>query len=83
MRGRVEVDAGAARAVSTRGTSLLAVGVTGVDGGFAPGDAVELVGPDGTPIAVGIASRSAGDVRAAIGIRGAGEVVHRDNLVVV
>ena len=83
VRGRVEVDAGAARAVSTKGTSLLAVGVTAVDGAFAAGDAIELAGPDGKAVAVGIASRSAGDVRAAIGIRGAGEVVHRDNLVVV
>ena len=82
VRGRVEVDAGADRAVSTKGTSLLAVGVTAVDGAFAAGDAIELTGPDGKAVAVGIASRSAGDVRAAIGIRGAGEVVHRDNLVV-
>ena len=83
LRGRVEVDAGALRAVSTKGTSLLAVGVTDVDGGFAAGDAVELVGPDGKRFAVGIAGRAAADVRAAIGVRGAGEVVHRDNLVVL
>ena len=83
VRGRVAVDAGAQRAVSSQGTSLLAVGVTAVDGTFSPGDAVELTGPDEKPFAVGIASRSAADVRAAVGVRGAGEVVHRDNLVVL
>ena len=67
MRGRVAVDAGAQRAVSSQGTSLLAVGVTAVDGTFSPGDAVELTGPDEKPFAVGIASRSAADVRAAVG----------------
>ncbi len=83
VRGKVSVDAGALRAIRAKGTSLLAVGVTAVDGSFAPGDAVEVAGPDGTAFAVGIASLSAADARASAGVRGAGEVVHRDNLVVI
>ena len=83
VRGRVSVDAGARRAVSAKGTSLLAVGVTDVSGSFAPGDAIELAGPDGESFGVGIAGLSAGDVRASMGVRGVGEVVHRDNLVVI
>ena len=45
VHGRLEVDAGAMRAVVENGTSLLAVGLLAVEGGFAAGDAVQLVGP--------------------------------------
>ena len=69
VRGRV--DGGRGRPCGRcrrKGTSLLAVGVTAVDGGFAAGDAVELVGPDGRPFAVGIAEPLGG--RRAGGDRG-------------
>ncbi len=76
--GRVHVDAGARRAVTKDGASLLAVGVTRVEGAFEPGDAVELVGPDGTAFAKGIAGAAAEELAGrARGI----EVVHRDRLV--
>src|SRR5450759_4407729 len=42
-RGRVLVDAGAARALQEGGTSLLPVGVVEVTGAFAAGDAVEVL----------------------------------------
>ena len=42
VRGHVEVDAGAARALREGGTSLLPVGVTEVDGDFDAGDAIEI-----------------------------------------
>jgi glutamate 5-kinase len=41
--GRVEVDSGAARVLREQGSSLLPVGVTGVEGEFGAGDAVEVV----------------------------------------
>ncbi len=41
-RGRVEVDAGAARALREGGTSLLPVGIVTVEGAFRAGDAVEV-----------------------------------------
>jgi len=59
------------------GASLLAVGVTQVDGRFRAGDGVELVGPDGEVFARGIASVDADDVAAGA------EAVHRDRLVLL
>jgi glutamate 5-kinase len=91
--GRIEIDAGAARAIESRGTSLLAVGVTGSRGGFAAGDAVELVDPTGRVIGKGISGLSADEVRQVVGLSTADvrtrlpgapdEVVHRDQLVLV
>jgi glutamate 5-kinase len=83
VRGRMLVDAGARRAVRSQGTSLLPVGVTGIDGNFAAGDAVELAGPEGRPFAIGISDWSASDLRRELGRRGAGEAVHRANLVLL
>jgi glutamate 5-kinase len=90
--GSVHVDEGAARALTQKGTSLLPVGVTGVEGDFAVGDAVEVVA-GGTVIAKGVAAQSADEVRRVKGLNSekageiapglAGEVVHRDNLVLV
>ena len=78
-RGRLQVDAGARQAVSVEGRSLLAVGVVACEGRFEPGDAVELVGPDGAVFAMGIAAAS----RTEIASRARGlEAVHRDRLVV-
>ena len=42
-QGKVVVDEGAARVLRDQGSSLLPVGVTGVEGEFAAGDAVEIV----------------------------------------
>jgi glutamate 5-kinase len=77
--GRLHVDAGAKRAVSVEGRSLLAVGVVSSDGRFQAGDAVELVGPDGEAFASGIAAASPAEIASrAHGL----EAVHRDRLVV-
>jgi glutamate 5-kinase len=92
--GRIHVDAGAAEALRARGTSLLSVGVTGVDGSFTEGDAVEVVAPDGTVVARGLSRYDAGDVARLAGRStsdaerefGAAyrrEVIHRDDLVVL
>ncbi len=56
-RGALHVDAGAARAL-TEGRSLLAAGVTRVEGDFARGDLVTIEGPAGT-IARGLAEYDA------------------------
>jgi glutamate 5-kinase len=73
------VDGGARRALVEDGASLLGVGVVSCEGTFEPGDAVELLGPDGLPFAKGIASVSASEL--ATRARGV-EAVHRDRLVV-
>ena len=76
--GRIHVDEGARRAIVGGGASLLAVGITGTEGGFRAGDGVEIVGPDGVVFARGIAAVDAGE----LGGRPAGvEAVHRDRLV--
>ena len=81
--GRIEVDAGARRALVADGASLLHVGVTGVHGRFGPGDGVEIVGPEGDRFAKGIARASAAEMRRAAGTRGGEPCVHRDELVLL
>jgi glutamate 5-kinase len=61
-RGQIHVDAGAERALRDLGKSLLAAGVVSIEGSFAPGDPVEVVGPAGAVFARGITRFSAQDL---------------------
>jgi glutamate 5-kinase len=83
VRGRLVVDDGARRAVAERGTSLLPVGLVQVDGAFDAGDAVELVGPDGSRFAIGVSRYQARELAGLAGRRGLPEAVRRDDLVLV
>lgn len=56
-RGTLHVDAGAAGALG-QGRSLLAAGVTRVEGQFARGDLVVVAGPDGRSVARGLSEYS-------------------------
>ncbi len=88
-RGRIVVDAGAARAL-TRGKSLLPAGVVAVDGEFGRGEAVEIAGPDGalargltrytSEEAALIAGRQSGDIEGVLGYPGRAALVHRDDM---
>ena len=89
--GVVHVDAGAASALG-RGRSLLPAGVTGADGAFERGDAVDVAGPGGEVLARGLAAYSCKDVlrimgrrsseiEQLVGFRGRDEIIHRDDLV--
>jgi len=89
--GVVHVDAGAATALG-RGRSLLPAGVTGADGAFERGDAVDVAGPGGEVLARGLAAYSCKDVlrimgrrsseiEQLVGFRGRDEIIHRDDLV--
>jgi glutamate 5-kinase len=87
-RGRLVLDAGAVAAVRERGASLLAAGITAVDGEFASGDPVELVGPDGAVVGRGLVGFDAADLPALLGRTTRDlppefrrEVVHRDDTV--
>lgn len=90
--GAVQVDAGAERALRENGTSLLPVGIAAVEGNFAAGDAVEIVGSSG-PVGKGIANYSADELRRISGLNSASlrelmpdapeEAIHRDNLVLI
>lgn len=89
-RGRVLVDAGAARALREGGTSLLPVGIVDVAGDFDAGDAVE-VAHDGQAVGKGISNYSADELRQVRGLksdavkdvlpRASEEAVHRDYFV--
>lgn len=85
--GRVHVDEGARAAVLDRDASLLVAGAVRIDGLWSPGDAVEIVGPDEVVFAKGIARIGSVDASASIGRRTdgerPGELVHRDDLVVL
>ena len=91
--GIIRVDDGAARAVLTKGSSLLPVGVTSVEGMFDKGDCVEIVGSHGV-IARGLCNYNAeemrrimghasGDIETILGYRDFSSVIHRDNLVLL
>jgi glutamate 5-kinase len=89
-RGRVIVDAGAARALREGGTSLLPVGIVEVSGEFDAGDAVEIAF-DGESVGKGICNYSASELRRVRGLKSAevrerlpratDEAVHRDYFV--
>ncbi len=85
--GQVAIDEGAVRAVVSGGRSLLAAGVTSVDGTFDAEDAVEVVGPDGTVVAKGLVRVDTPTLKAMAGRRSSdasdGTVVHADDLVVL
>ena len=77
-RGKVTVDAGARRALVEGGSSLLAVGVSGLSGDFAAGEAVEVLDGTGSLIGKGLARMSAKEAR--VGTEG--PLIHRADHVV-
>ena len=88
--GTVRVDAGARRAMVERGASLLAIGITGYEGVFQPGDAVDVRGPDDHIFARGLVEVSSDDMGSVVGLRSDAmppgapdEVIHRDSLTVL
>jgi glutamate 5-kinase len=80
--GSLTVDEGARAALTDRGRSLLAAGVTGVAGTFRPEEAVEIAGPDGEVFAKGLVRVHADRAAEWMGRRSQ-VVVHRDDLVLV
>ena len=93
--GSVTVDDGAARALVERGSSLLPVGITAVEGHFEAGDVLDVRDAGGFVLARGIAEAGSDELQLAAGrqqreIAGnhllqalAGRpAIHRDNLIV-
>ena len=78
-RGKITVDDGARRALVENGSSLLAVGISHVDGSFESGDAVEIFDSAGDLIGKGRCRTGATDAQTATN----GPVIHRDDLVVL
>jgi len=90
--GKLVLDAGAVQAIQQGGKSLLAAGITAVEGAFAATEAVMLCDRQGREIARGLANYSSDEIRQIqgahseriadiLGYAGAETVVHRDNLV--
>lgn len=93
LRGALTVDAGCARAL-LKGGSLLASGITGVEGEFARGDPVAVIDTVGKPVAQGLAEYDAAEVdrikgrrseehAALLGYAPRSAVIHRDQLVLL
>ena len=92
-KGEVTVDAGAARAITNHGMSLLPAGATTAHGAFRRGDMVRVLDQRGAEVAKGLANydaaetnrllgRKSADIESILGYANEPELVHRDNLVV-
>jgi len=91
VKGTVTVDAGAVVALRNRGSSLLAAGITRVDGVFERGDSVRVIDGVGDEIARGLSGYASDDLSRICGCRSedvlrvldvdaADPAVHRDDL---
>lgn len=65
--GVLRLDEGAVEAVTRGGTSLLAVGITGIEGEFHAGDIVEILGPDSEAVGRGEVAYDAAELAAMCG----------------
>lgn len=90
-RGKILLDEGACRAITQNGSSLLAIGISGIEGVFFKGDIVALCNLQGRELARGLSNYPASDIDRIKGLKSARiaqvlghcpyqEVVHRDNL---
>ncbi|MCE5359461.1 glutamate 5-kinase [Candidatus Igneacidithiobacillus taiwanensis] len=89
--GSLHLDAGAARVLREKGSSLLPVGVTALNGTFQRGDLVSCLDPEGVEIARGLINFASSEVLPRLGKNSqeiarlfgeqeAVELIHRDNL---
>jgi glutamate 5-kinase len=92
VRGRIEIDAGAAKALRS-GSSLLAAGAIALEGRFARGDVVDIMA-QGQPIARGLVEYDADDAARILGRKSDAQaailgyaprsaLIHRDHLVLL
>ncbi|MGD9665205.1 MAG: PUA domain-containing protein, partial [Novosphingobium sp.] len=93
MKGALTIDDGAAHALA-QGSSLLAAGVTAMEGQFLRGDPVAIRNKEGTALAQGLIEYDAADCARILGLTSAEQeaalgyaprsaVVHRDQLVLL
>jgi glutamate 5-kinase len=92
LRGSVTVDAGAVSKLQSVGTSLLPIGMTGVEGDFSRGDVIAVRDVAGLEIARGLANYASSEARLicrkassefekVLGYAAEPEMIHRDNMV--
>ena len=93
-RGKLTVDDGAVLALKKKNCSLLAAGITEVEGNFQRGDIVDICDSKGAKLGSGITNYTSIEVQAIkgahseninnlLGYDSGSEVVHRNNLVVL
>ncbi len=94
LRGRLVVDAGAARALRDAGSSLLPAGIHAVEGDFERGDTVLILGPERDEVGRGIARYDRADlerikgyrseqIEARLGYAYGPVAIHRNDLILV
>ncbi|MFZ1851920.1 MAG: glutamate 5-kinase [Nitrosomonas sp.] len=94
VRGRVQLDRGAVNALINDGKSLLAIGVTHVEGDFERGETVACLNEEGKEIARGLINYSAvetqrilktatHEIENILGYVAEPELIHRNNLVLL
>jgi glutamate 5-kinase len=94
VSGKLFLDAGASRAVLQAGVSLLAVGVTGIEGNFKRGEVVSCINDQGDEIARGLVNYNSNEsqlikgepsekIESILGYVDESELIHRDNLVLL
>ncbi|MBV2119917.1 MAG: glutamate 5-kinase [Candidatus Thiodiazotropha sp. (ex Ctena orbiculata)] len=93
-RGSLTIDDGAVRVLREQGSSLLAVGVSGVKGDFGRGEVVVILDKQGTEVARGLVNYDAQEtthlmgkpssqIEEVLGYVDEDELIHRDNLVLL
>ncbi|NND81413.1 MAG: glutamate 5-kinase [Gammaproteobacteria bacterium] len=92
--GSVKLDGGAVEVLANAGKSLLAVGVTAVNGDFKRGELIQCLDENGVEIARGLSNyaaaevqkirgRNSSEIAEILGYAAEAELIHRDNLVLI
>ena len=80
-KGSITVDAGAEQALLEEGASLLAVGISSVEGSFGRREAVRVISEDGRELARGLSALTSEELEGDLGQLGV--AIHRDHLAVI
>jgi glutamate 5-kinase len=94
VKGKLVVDEGATKALIKKNCSLLAAGITEVEGHFERGDLVNVFDPAGNRLGSGITNYKAEDINTIKGVHSrritgllgydyGSEIIHRNNLVIL
>ena len=94
ISGKLHLDAGASKVIQQSGVSLLAVGVSKVEGDFQRGEVVSCISSEGSEIARGLVNYDARESQkikgktsekfeSILGYVDEAELIHRDNLVLL
>jgi len=81
--GIIMIDPGAESALIQHGKSLLPVGIKSVKGKFSSGALVSIVDENNKEIARGLVNLNSEELTKVIGQKNVGEVIHRDDLVIL